>query len=475
MKTRLSILVFTIVLALAGCNSDEGEASLPDAPSNLTASSSFADKIDLTWAFVDGTEGYEVFRAAGVATDNSDNLNFILRGEITSNSYSDSGLTAGSSYFYKIRTKEGESRSEFTNAVFGFTIAAALDRPLNLIASTNFTNKIELSWSQVSEAECYEILKASGNASDNPDNLTFQQVGQASQSAYEDTNLPFETSFWYKVKAKSSSSQSEFSTAVFGETTANIIDPNDPNAIAGALIISGSVTTGTPPPTSTLPGAPVVSGNQSSATVSNDNTLYLPFNYATTSGGGAGYGGCYVQVNGASTYWDIPYTGGTPQNGQIIIPVGIPANVGNGNFCLTYCIYDNNNQVSNLIQTCIEVAPAKNCPGSESGSDGLTIFTYDLGPVSGNVSIDYNTYSVPDRIDIFYNNTWIDGTGSSLNTGQFPPVMDCDTNPYVDGYVGETGTFNFAYNPANGTEIDVYVSGCVGGGTAWDVDVSCPE
>ena len=225
---------------------------------------------------------------------------------------------------------------------------------------------------------------------------------------------------------------------------------------------------------STNPNAPIVSGNQSSATVSNDNTLYLPFNYDTTAGSNSGYGGCYVQVDGASTYWAIPYNDTSPQNGQIVIPIGIPANIDNGDFCITYCIYDNNNQVSNLLTTCITIAPPKNCPGFESGADGLTIFTYDLGQSSGNMTINYDTYSIPDRIDLFYNGSWIDGTGSALGQNQFPPVMDCSST-VVDGYVGAVGSFNLDYNPANGTTIDVYVSGCVGGGTAWDINVGCPQ
>ncbi|MCF6307501.1 MAG: hypothetical protein L3J09_06055 [Flavobacteriaceae bacterium] len=78
------------------------------------------------------------------------------------------------------------------------------------------------------------------------------------------------------------------------------------------------------------------------------------------------------------------------------------------------------------------------------GSDGLTIFTCDLGQTSGNVTINYDTYSIPDRIDLFYNGAWIDGTGSALGQNQFPPVMDC-SGTIVDGYVGETCSFNFNY------------------------------
>lgn len=252
-----------------------------------------------------------------------------------------------------------------------------------------------------------------------------------------------------------------------------MVDPSDPDAITGVLVIPGTKTNGNPPNPSSSSTAPYVNNHVNSASVVRNNTVYLPFNFETTPGATQGYGGCYVQVVGASKYWVIP-ANNTAIDGQIILPVKIPANVLEGEFELAYCIYNAAGEVSNVLYTTIRVGEPEDCPGSAYGSDGLTILTYNLGNSAGTVEVDWDTYSVPDRVDVFLGTQWVAGTGSALSAGQFPPIMNC-SDPDVDGYVGDYGTFSIPYNPAMAKTITIYVSGCLGGGTAWDINVSCPQ
>ena len=349
----------------------------------------------------------------------------------------------------------------------------SLDTPENFTTSTSFSDRIELDWEDVDAADEYSVFRAPGTLQDNPEDLNFQDVGGATDSFFEDTNVLPSSGYYYKVRAIGNNASSELSDAVYAETAADIIDPNNPDQVAGGLIINGTVRQGNPPAPAIGPTAPTVSGNQISASVSPDNTLFLPFNFETAPGTTSGYGGCYVQVNGASSFWDIPANDPTAQ-GQIVIPVGIPANFDFGTFCISYCIYDATGQVSNILQTCVTIEPPVSCPAFESGSDGLTIFTVELGDTAGVVNIQYDTYSVPDRIDVFYAGNWVNGTGSPLSNGAFPPVMDCN-GTVADGYVGAFGNFTINHDPALASSVDVYVSGCIGGGTAWDVSVGCPE
>ncbi len=185
-------------------------------------------------------------------------------------------------------------------------------------------------------------------------------------------------------------------------------------------------------------------------------------------------------MNGASTYFDIPDDGSnSATSGQIVIPVNIPSNVTTGSFTIAYCIYDANGRVSNILTTNVEVDDLQTCPFNTSGNDGLTIYSFDLGGVAGTVDIDYNTFTIVDRIDVFYNDVWIDGSGSSLAAGEFPPINNSCSNftSTIDGYVGTSGTetIQFNYDPNVSRELVIYMSGCIGGGTAWDLDVSCPQ
>jgi hypothetical protein len=254
----------------------------------------------------------------------------------------------------------------------------------------------------------------------------------------------------------------------------DIIDPSDPDAVANVLVIPGDEVNGTQPTGGTAAGAPVISNNSASASIVSGNTLYVPFIFETEADAGTGYGGCYVEVDGASFYWDIPASPNTTASGSLVIPVGVPANVGNGEFCLTYSIYDNNNRISNTLTTCVTIGPALACPGYIGGYDGLTIASYDLGETAGIVDVSYDMFSVPDRMDIFYNDQWVGGTGSNLTDNEFPPVSyPCydGTEGYVSGY----GTVQVNYNPNTSRTLTIYMSGCLGGGTAWDLSVSCPN
>lgn len=108
--------------------------------------------------------------------------------------------------------------------------------------------------------------------------------------------------------------------------------------------------------------------------------------------------------------------------------------------------------------------------GFVSGTEGVTNTRHQLNGVAGTVVISYDTYTVPDRIDVFVDGTkWSGGTGSSITPP--PPTSNC-ASP-LPGFVGAAGTINVPVTAAN-KYIDVYVSGCLGSGTAWDYSLVCP-
>lgn len=245
------------------------------------------------------------------------------------------------------------------------------------------------------------------------------------------------------------------------------IDPANGEALSRALQISGNVQSGAPPVPTFTSTTPSITNSQSSASVTSNNTLFVPFTVTSTNG----FSGIYLLIDGATSYWQIPLTGSSG-NGQVVLPVGIPGNVLTGNFTAYYCLYTSSGDVSAIEQIDVEIVDLENsCEFGtiyESGSDGLTIRSYSFG-ASGAITMNYDTYSAQDRIDVFVNGTWVDGTGPSLASGQTPPASICGDG--APGFVGEIGTLNFNYTA--GQRIDVYVSGCFGG-TAWDYNFDCP-
>ena len=139
-----------------------------------------------------------------------------------------------------------------------------------------------------------------------------------------------------------------------GPETEDLIDPADANAISQVLIFpSGSNSNqGQPPAPSGTSDAPVINNNVSSINSSNGATTPLNFEFSNV---GNALNGCYVQVVGASTYYDIPYNVTSSSNGNLVLPLGIPTNVTAGEFEVAFCVYDSQGRISNVIVTSISV------------------------------------------------------------------------------------------------------------------------
>jgi len=272
----------------------------------------------------------------------------------------------------------------------------------------------------------------------------------------------------------------------------------EPNAITSVLVVPGAqmVEGNMPEPTNT-PQSPDMTMVDSTVSYTAGSYVRLPIEYSDNSG--SGISGIAFQVNGADSYIDVPVIAGN--SGVMLLPIGIPSNTDEGKFCITIAIYDNDNNVSNAFETCITVTRPLGCNVTKvSGGEGVTSTLHNMGANPGMVKIEYETFTVPDRIDVFYNGIWVAGTGSNPGSvGSIPPLADC-SNP-TEGYIGDNGTFCFTYDPENFKStllksgplkslhlpsallnlqdtahfVEVVVSGCVRGGTLWEYTISCAD
>ncbi len=134
--------------AAAGGNSvnahTKTDTTAPSTPTNLTATAVSSSQINLAWtASTDnvGVKGYQVFRN-GVQTS----------GTPTTNSYSDTGLTASTAYTYTVKAVDAAGNVSAQSApASATTLPAALDTtapstPTNLTASAISSSQINLTW-----------------------------------------------------------------------------------------------------------------------------------------------------------------------------------------------------------------------------------------------------------------------------------------------------------------------------------------
>jgi fibronectin type 3 domain-containing protein len=173
------------------------------APANLTATSVTAASVTISWASVSGATGYRVYRSSASTGT------YTSVGTSTTTSYNNTGLTAGTTYYYKVAAYNAYSEGVLSADISVTTIPPMpTDVIANIISATNIT----VSWNSVNGAVGYRIYRATTSTG------TYTQVGTSTTTSYSDTGLTtFATTYYYKVSAYNTAgegSQSSFVTAL---------------------------------------------------------------------------------------------------------------------------------------------------------------------------------------------------------------------------------------------------------------------
>lgn len=165
-------------------------APVPAAPGNVKAASASYSSIKVTWGSVAGANGYKLYRAT------SANGTYSLVTTTSSASYTNTGLTTGTTYYYKVRAY----RKVGTKYVEGAWSAAASAAPvLNNVAGTKAASysysSVKISWSKVSGASGYQVLRSSSA------NGKYTEIKKTTSSYYTNTGLATGTKYFYMVRA----------------------------------------------------------------------------------------------------------------------------------------------------------------------------------------------------------------------------------------------------------------------------------
>jgi len=136
----------------------------------------------------------------------------------TANNYTDTGLTTGTRYYYRVRASNSAGTSSYsnvTNAV-GPAAPAPPAAPSGLSATAPAYGQINLSWTDNSTNESAFLIERS------TDGTNFSQVASvaANATSYSDTGLSPSTLYYYRVRATNNGSNSGYSNAASATTQA---------------------------------------------------------------------------------------------------------------------------------------------------------------------------------------------------------------------------------------------------------------
>jgi len=187
-------------------NSNEASAtplSAPVAPTNLAATSGNASA-SLSWSASTNATSYQVFRSltSGVYPASPTQT-------VTTASFSDSGLTNGTTYYYVVKAIGVGGTSAASSEV-----SATPALPTAPLAPTGFSatagdGQVSLSWSPSSGATGYKLFRS----------LTAGGYGatpwaSGNSTSFLDTPVTDGTTYYYSVKASNAGGDSPFSTEV---------------------------------------------------------------------------------------------------------------------------------------------------------------------------------------------------------------------------------------------------------------------
>jgi subtilisin family serine protease len=202
----------------------------PAAPTNLTATAVSSRQIDLNWTDNSMEEtGFRLERSSdgGVVFTSL----AVLDADVTA--YSNTGLSAGTRYQYRVRAYQGPYPSSFSNVVSA-TTEPLPGAPTNLAATAVSSSRIDLTWTDNATSEAGFKIERSA------DGVNFSQIATrgANATTYSNTGLAAGILYSYRVRAYSGADHTDFSNLASATTRAA---PSAPSNLAATAVSSSRI------------------------------------------------------------------------------------------------------------------------------------------------------------------------------------------------------------------------------------------
>jgi len=201
------LLIALLVVVLAGCgaygtgnNGGGGSSTVPPVPVGLIAAAGNA-QVSLSWTASNGATLYYVKRS----TTSGGPYTQISAPSATS--YTDTGLTNGTRYFYVVSAYNSAGQSANSSEVNATPTAPATPpaAPANLQATAG-NAQVSLSWTASSGATSYHVKRSTTSGSG------YMQIAAPAAASYSDTGLTNGTAYYYVVSALNAAGESGNST-----------------------------------------------------------------------------------------------------------------------------------------------------------------------------------------------------------------------------------------------------------------------
>lgn len=181
----------------------------PSAPTGLTATAGDGS-VALSWTASSGASSYTVLES----TSSGGTYSSVASG-ITGTTYTVTGLTNGTTYYFEVEAVNGSGTSSPSGSASA-TPSAATTPPATPsgLTATGGSGQVSLSWNTVTGATYYGVLRGSGPSG------PFALIAKPAGTTYTDTGLQSTTTYYYEVEAVNSAGASSPSSYVSATTLA---------------------------------------------------------------------------------------------------------------------------------------------------------------------------------------------------------------------------------------------------------------
>ncbi len=157
-------------------------------PSIKVASAGY-NKIKISWSAIAGAKEYRIYRA----TSSGGKYTYI--GSTTALSFTNSGLTTGKTYYYKVRVKCTAGVSTYGSYSAIKSAKSLLSKLTGLTTASASYRSIKLSWTAVPGATKYRIYRATSKTG------KYTTVTYTDKLTYTDSGRTAGKTYYYKVRA----------------------------------------------------------------------------------------------------------------------------------------------------------------------------------------------------------------------------------------------------------------------------------
>lgn len=141
----------------------------------------------ISWAKVNGAKEYQLYRS----TSNKSG-SFKLIKTTSERSYTNTKLTTGKKYYYKVRAVRGTQKGAFSSVK---SAAPTLNQAKGLSVEASSYTSSHITWNKVSGADGYKLYRAASKSG------TYSLIRTTKETAFENVNLTQGKTYYYKVKA----------------------------------------------------------------------------------------------------------------------------------------------------------------------------------------------------------------------------------------------------------------------------------